>query len=89
MDCFWLLFALPSPKQRYLPKAKTQPSRSGVYDLLVDLVKRNVENYEHLHKMVLNQHSKGNIKCNVKKYNELRGAILLVLLVKMHKILGK
>ena len=58
-DCFWLLFALPSPKQRYLPKCKSQASRSAVYDLLVELVKRNVENYDHLHKMVLKQHSKG------------------------------
>ena len=58
-DCFWLLFALPSPKQRYLPKCKSQASRSATYDLLVELVKRNVENYEHLHKMVLKQHSKG------------------------------
>lgn len=55
-DC---LFALPTPKQRYLPKCKSQASRSAAYDLLVELVKGNVDNYTILHQKVMQQHHKG------------------------------
>jgi len=55
-DC---LFALPTPKQRYLPKCKSQASRSAAYDLLVELVKGNVDNYTMLHQKVMQQHHKG------------------------------
>jgi len=55
-DC---LFALPTPKQRYLPKCKSQASRSAAYDLLVELVKGNVDNYTVLHQKVMQQHHQG------------------------------
>ncbi|XP_052769790.1 ubiquitin carboxyl-terminal hydrolase 34-like isoform X3 [Mya arenaria] len=55
---FECLFALPSPTKRYLPKCKSQASRSGAYDLLVELVKGNMENYKVLHAKMLHQHTK-------------------------------
>ncbi|XP_052272263.1 ubiquitin carboxyl-terminal hydrolase 34-like isoform X3 [Dreissena polymorpha] len=57
-EVFECLFALPSPIKRYLPKCKSQASRSGAYDLLVELVKGNLENYKLLHLKMLNQHTK-------------------------------
>lgn len=56
---FWLLFALPSPTKRYLPKCKSQTARSSAYDLLVEFVKGSVENYLFLHQRMLQQHTKG------------------------------
>ena len=58
-ELFQCLFALPSPVKRYLPKCKSQASRSGAYDLLVEIVKGNLENYKILHEKMLHQHSKG------------------------------
>ncbi len=60
---FWGLFALPSPKQRHHPKCKSQMSRSATYDLLVEVVKNNLRNYEVLHELVLKQHNKGIVLC--------------------------
>ncbi|KAL4238015.1 Ubiquitin carboxyl-terminal hydrolase 34 [Mactra antiquata] len=57
-EVFLCLFALPSPIKRYFPKCKSQASRSGAYDLLVELVKGNLENYKILHAKMLHQHSK-------------------------------
>lgn len=59
VEVFWCLFALPSPAQRFLPKCKAQASRSIAFDLLVELVKGNVENYAILHSKLIQQHSKG------------------------------
>ena len=56
---FWGLFALPSPKQRHHPKCKSQMSRSATYDLLVEVVKNDLRNYEVLHELVMKQHNKG------------------------------
>lgn len=57
-EVFWLLFALPSPTKRYLPKCKSQTARSSAYDLLVEFVKGSVENYLFLHQRMLQQHTK-------------------------------
>jgi ubiquitin carboxyl-terminal hydrolase 34 len=64
---FNCLFALPSPKQRYLPKCKSQASRSAAYDLLVELAKGSVDNYTLLHDKVMLQHHKGNVIFNLFK----------------------
>uniref|UniRef100_T1IPZ0 ubiquitinyl hydrolase 1 n=1 Tax=Strigamia maritima TaxID=126957 RepID=T1IPZ0_STRMM len=53
-DC---LFALPSPKQRFLPKCKSNSARSAAYDLIIEIVKNSIENYTILHKCLLKQHS--------------------------------
>lgn len=58
-EVFQCLFALPSPTKRYFPKCKSQASRSGAYDLLVELVKGNIDNYKILHNKMLHQHTKG------------------------------
>lgn len=58
-ELFECLFSLPSPVKRYLPKCKSQSSRSGAYDLQIELVKGNMENYKVLHAKMLHQHSKG------------------------------
>ena len=58
-EVFNCLFALPSPKERSLPKCKSQASRSVAYDLLVELVRGNVENYTLLHEKVMSQHHRG------------------------------
>ena len=58
-EAFQLLFALPSPEHRFYPKAKTQDSRSAVYDLMVEMVRGNITNYRLLHAMVSKQHIKG------------------------------
>ncbi|XP_021379697.1 ubiquitin carboxyl-terminal hydrolase 34-like isoform X3 [Mizuhopecten yessoensis] len=57
-EVFWLLFALPSPSKRYLPKCKSQTSRSSAYDLLVEFVKGSVDNFGILHKLMMKQHTK-------------------------------
>ncbi|XP_078316021.1 ubiquitin carboxyl-terminal hydrolase 34-like isoform X4 [Crassostrea virginica] len=57
-EVFWLLFALPSPTKRFLPKCKSQTARSSAYDLLVEFVKGSVENYLFLHQRMLQQHTK-------------------------------
>jgi len=59
LDVFDCLFALPLAKHRYLPKCKSQASRSAAYDLLGELVKGNVDNYSILHEKVMQQHHKG------------------------------
>lgn len=58
-EVFQFLFALPSPTKRYFPKCKSHASRSGAYDLLVELVKGNIDNYNLLHQKMLLQHTKG------------------------------
>lgn len=57
-EVFWLLFALPSPSKRFLPKCKSQNSRSSAYDLLVEFVKGSVDNFGILHKLMMKQHTK-------------------------------
>lgn len=64
---FQCLFALPSPTKRYFPKCKSQASRSGAYDLLVELVKGNIDNYKILHQKMLQQHTKGIENSNLYK----------------------
>ena len=64
-EIFQFLFALPSPIKRYFPKCKSQVSRSGAYDLLVELAKGNIDNYKLLHQKMLQQHTKGNLKLHV------------------------
>ena len=59
MDVFWCLFALASPKQRYLPKCKSANARSAAYDLLVEMVMGSVQNYAVLHEKVMTQHCRG------------------------------
>ncbi|XP_076312719.1 ubiquitinyl hydrolase 1 puf isoform X2 [Tachypleus tridentatus] len=57
LQVFDCLFALPSPKKRYLPKCKSHPVRSAAFDLLVELVKGNEENYRLLHSKLMSQHT--------------------------------
>ncbi|XP_048258866.1 ubiquitin carboxyl-terminal hydrolase 34-like isoform X4 [Haliotis rufescens] len=57
-EIFDSLFALPSPTKRYLPRCKSQASRSAAYDLLVEMVKGSVDNYTALHSKMLAQHTK-------------------------------
>ncbi|KAL5008333.1 hypothetical protein ScPMuIL_013914 [Solemya velum] len=57
-EVFRNLSALPTPEKRYLPKCKSQASRSAAYDLLVEMVKGNVENFKCLHCKMMLQHSK-------------------------------
>ncbi|XP_068081544.1 ubiquitin carboxyl-terminal hydrolase puf [Anabrus simplex] len=56
---FDFLFALPNPRKRYVPKCKSQLSRSSAFDLLVELVKGAPENYKLLHEKLLAQHEPG------------------------------
>ncbi|KAG1678108.1 Ubiquitin carboxyl-terminal hydrolase 34 [Nymphon striatum] len=56
-EIFECLFALPCPEKRYLPKCKSQSSRSWGYDLLVELVRGSFDNYQVLHDKLLHQHS--------------------------------
>uniref|UniRef100_A0A8D8RQZ4 ubiquitinyl hydrolase 1 n=1 Tax=Cacopsylla melanoneura TaxID=428564 RepID=A0A8D8RQZ4_9HEMI len=56
---FNFLFALPDPQNRHYPKCKSQSSRSAAYDLLVELVKGNMDNYVTLHGKLLTQHKPG------------------------------
>ncbi|KAL3873492.1 hypothetical protein ACJMK2_036602 [Sinanodonta woodiana] len=57
-EIFQSLFALPSPEKRYLPRCKSQTSRSAAYDLLVEICKGNLDNYMILHNRMLHQHTK-------------------------------
>ena len=57
---FNFLFALPSPTEKLLPKCKSTQARTACYDLLVDLVKGCLNNYESLHSLLLTQHVPGN-----------------------------
>ena len=59
LEVFWCLFALPSPKQRYLPKCKSMATRSAAFDLMVEQARGSLENYAVLHEIVLKQHTKG------------------------------
>jgi ubiquitin carboxyl-terminal hydrolase 34 len=56
---FDFLFALPNPRKRYVPKCKSQTSRSSAYDLLVEMVKGSPNNYIQLHEKLLSQHKPG------------------------------
>jgi len=58
-NLFHFLFALPSPTEKLLPKCKSTQSRTACYDLLVDLVKGCLDNYEALHGLLLTQHVPG------------------------------
>jgi ubiquitin carboxyl-terminal hydrolase 34 len=66
-EVFQFLFALPSPKKRFLPKSKSQTSRGAAYDLLVEFVKGSVENFRLLHGKMMQQHSKGILIVNSQK----------------------
>ncbi|XP_049955909.1 ubiquitin carboxyl-terminal hydrolase 34 [Schistocerca serialis cubense] len=59
IEVFDLLFALPNPRKRYVPKCKSQLSRSSAYDLLVELAKESPGNYRILHEKLLEQHRPG------------------------------
>ena len=59
LHLFDALFALPSPKQRYLPKCKSPSVRSAAYDLLVEMLKGSFENYLILHEKLLLQNTPG------------------------------
>ncbi|XP_052133303.1 ubiquitin carboxyl-terminal hydrolase puf isoform X2 [Frankliniella occidentalis] len=58
-EVFEFLFALPNPRKRYVPKCKSQASRSAAYDLLVELVRGSPDNYRILHEKLLEQHKPG------------------------------
>nr|XP_042908715.1 ubiquitin carboxyl-terminal hydrolase 34 [Parasteatoda tepidariorum] len=51
------LFALPSPKQRHLPKCKSQSVRSSAYDLIVEMLKGSLENFNILQEKLMKQHT--------------------------------
>lgn len=51
------LFALPSPREKNLPKCKSAPARSACYDLLVEMAKGSLNNFKLLHKKLMEQHS--------------------------------
>lgn len=59
LQVFEYLFALPTPRQRQVPKCKSTGARAAAYDLLVELVKSAPENYELLHDKLLAQHKPG------------------------------
>ena len=56
---FDFLFALPSPKDKLLPKCKSQPSRTACYDLLSEMVRGCRANYGRLHGLLVGQHGLG------------------------------
>jgi ubiquitin carboxyl-terminal hydrolase 34 len=58
-DC---LFALPSPKEKDLPKCKSPASRNACYDLLVEMCRGARENYLILHARLIGQHNPGRKK---------------------------
>lgn len=58
-DIFDCLFDLPSPQNRHKPKCKSQASRGGAYDLLVELCRNAPKNYAILHEKLLKQHLPG------------------------------
>jgi ubiquitin carboxyl-terminal hydrolase 34 len=51
------LFALPSPREKHMPKCKSVPARTACYDLLVEMTKGSLVNYLLLHKKLIEQHS--------------------------------
>ena len=50
------LFALPSPKDKDLPKCKSPAARAACYDLLGEMAKGSCANYLLLHSKLLSQH---------------------------------
>ncbi|KPM06040.1 ubiquitin specific protease-like protein 2 [Sarcoptes scabiei] len=52
-DC---LFVLPTIKHKELPKCKSVQTRAAVFDLLLELVKGDEDNYEILTKLLIDQH---------------------------------
>lgn len=52
-DC---LFDLPSSQHRQKPKCKSQSSRAGAYDLLVEMCRNAPNNFKILHGKLLKQH---------------------------------
>ena len=56
------LFALPSPREKNLPKCKSPPARTACYDLLVEMSKGSLSNYLLLHKKLMKQHSSASHK---------------------------
>ena len=65
MEVFWCIFALPSPERHYLPKCKSQTSRSAAFDLLIEMTRGSLENYAILHTRLVAQHSKGTMTCTL------------------------
>ena len=55
-DLYGYLFELPSSDRRYLPKCKSSNSRTLCFDLLIELVRNNIDNYKYLHNLLLTQH---------------------------------
>ncbi|KAJ6218179.1 hypothetical protein RDWZM_009336 [Blomia tropicalis] len=56
LEIFNLLFLLPTQSQRFLPKCKFESTRSAAFDLLIELVKGNEENFTILSTMLMDQH---------------------------------
>lgn len=56
LQIFNSLFALPTQSQRGLPKCKSNHTRSAAFDLLIELVKGNEENYTILSNLLIDQH---------------------------------
>lgn len=56
LQVFNSLFALPTQTQRALPKCKSSHTRSATFDLLVELVKGNEDNYTLLTDKLIDQH---------------------------------
>lgn len=55
-DC---LFDLPTAHQRQKPKCKSQSSRAGAYDLLVEMCRNAPNNFSILHAKLMKQHQSG------------------------------
>ncbi|XP_022096710.1 ubiquitin carboxyl-terminal hydrolase 34-like [Acanthaster planci] len=56
---FECLFAVPNMEERSLPKCKSKGSRLAGFDLLIELTKGCQDNYNCLHRLMLEQHSPG------------------------------
>ncbi|XP_040568738.2 ubiquitin carboxyl-terminal hydrolase 34 [Lepeophtheirus salmonis] len=50
------LFALPSPREKNLPKCKSNASRTACYDLLIEMCKGSLQNYLIIHEKLMTQH---------------------------------
>ncbi|XP_059475180.1 ubiquitin carboxyl-terminal hydrolase 34 [Neocloeon triangulifer] len=55
---FDMLFALPDPANRHLPKCKSIGARNAAYELLLELCRRSVSNFARLHAKVLAQQTR-------------------------------
>lgn len=58
-NIFNCLFDLPSSQDRLKPKCKSQTSRTGAYDLLIEMCRNSPKNYSLLHNKLMLQHRPG------------------------------